>query len=103
MPRAPIDQATLLFLRPLLADLEAGRVVVTTLHAGDDSDRSFVCSWREAAPEETAAAAAPAIPDGVARVLPGRSRGCPDCGAELRELGNDRVCTHCSWDSTAHP
>jgi hypothetical protein len=78
-------------------------VVVTSLQAGDDASCALAVSWCEAKGDPVPAPPAPvsAPLDGVARVLPGRSRNCPDCNAELRDLGNDRVCTRCSWDSTA--
>ena len=95
MGRAPIDDATLLILRPLLRDLEAGRVVVTSLQAGDDEHRALAVSWCDAKGDPV-----PAAGD-IARVAEALAGKCPDCGASTVDLTDALVCTKCGYDSTA--
>lgn len=104
MPRAPIDDAALLVLRPLLRDLEAGRVVVTSLQAGDDEHQAIALSWRREQGEPQ-----PAEPEGLERRFahlqpPPRapaSNACPQCGSPLLDMGGVVVCHSCAYEGVS--
>ena len=106
MKRAPIDEAALLLLRPLLDDLQGGRVLVTTLQAGDDRDCSIALAWRLVEPEVAAHdptwASAPVPADEVAEVAAAaRAAGphCPACGSSrLVETNTGHTCAECCRD-----
>lgn len=98
MKRDPIDQAALELLRPLLADLEAGRVFITRLGAADARSGRLSLRWKEAeAPvDEPASDLGQALRHAAG--LP-----CPECGATLVALEGPPFCTACAWQASASP
>jgi hypothetical protein len=89
----PIDRAALELLEPLLADLRAGRALVTALSAGDNEGQRITIEWSPrmveggaVAPEQTRA---PAPADPVM---------CPACGRPGTEVEGGYVCESCQHD-----
>lgn len=90
MTRAPLDEAALVLLRSTLADLEAGKIIVTELR-GDDGPAALGLRLRwlvnGAAPAPATTTATPARAGetcpacGAARLLPITGGPfCPACG-----------------------
>lgn len=102
--RDPIDEAALILVRALLADLEAGRVFVTKLAGGDKSEGALALEWAYAAAPAEGAQDAPQGPPAPAPApLATRGINCPECrsGRVYVDDVSGNVCEECchEWRS----
>ena len=91
----PIDVATLALLRPLVADLEAGRVLVRALRAHDKKGQGLTITWapRADASEHAERTTAPAEQDFLPPAAPRCPRGCTTAPEALE--GGGWFCAEC--------